>query len=131
MPEYLTTLDVLGLHQEIMRRHGQSSELRDGGEASIESALMRPQWAARYQDADLAQQTALLMLGFAQAYPFVDGNKRVAFAVGTVFMQLNGFIARSARRELAVQLRAALEVTNKELGAQSLADRLRSRLQPL
>jgi death-on-curing protein len=131
MPEYLTTLDVLGLHQEIMRRYGQSSELREGGEASIESSLMRPQWAARYQDADLAQQTALLMLGIAQAHPFVDGNKRVAFAAGTVFMQLNGFIAESARGKFAVQLRAALEASNKELGVQSLANWLRSRLQPL
>src|SRR5438045_5042844 len=113
MTEYLSTLDVIGLHQEIMRRYGQSSELRENGENSIESALMRPQWAARYQNADLAQQAALIILGIAQTHPFVDGNKRAAFASGIVFIQLNGYLANSSKREFSGQIRAALQVANK------------------
>src|SRR5829696_1022839 len=129
MAEYLGTLDVLGLHQEIMSRYGRSSEIRDGGESAIESALARPQWAAHYQNADLAQQTALLMLGIAEAHPFVDGNKRLALAAGTVFIQLNGYLVRSRPREFAQQLRAALLASNKEPAITDFAVWLRSRVQ--
>ena len=131
MTEYLSTLDVIGLHQEIMRRYSQSSALRENGEDAIESALMRPQWAARYQDADLAQQAALIILGLAQAHPFVDGNKRAAFAAGIVFIQLNGFLAKSSMREFSGKIRAALQTANKDLGVQALAEWLRPRLEPL
>ena len=131
MTEYLSALDVIGLHQEIMRRYGQLSELRENGESSIESSLMRPRWAARYQNADLAQQAALIILGIAQTHPFVDGNKRVAFAAGIVFIQLNGYLAKSSKKEFSGQIRAALQAANKDLGVQALAEWLRPRLIPL
>ena len=131
MTEYLSTLDVIGLHQEIMRRYGQSSALRENGEDAIESALMRPQWAARYQDADLAQQAALIILGIAQTHPFVDGNERVAFASGIVFMQLNGYLVKSSKKEFSGQIRAALQSADKDSGVQALAAWLRLRLIPL
>src|SRR5207244_4281435 len=131
MTEYLSALDVIGLHQEIMRRYGQLSELRENGEDAIDSSLMRPQWAARYQDADLAQQAALIILGIAQAHPFVDGNKRAAFAAGIVFLQLNGYLANSSKREFSGQIRAALQTANKDSGVQTLAAWLRPRLEPL
>ena len=131
MTKYLSILDVIGLHQEIMRRYGQSAVLRENGEDAIESSLMRPQWAARYQDADLAQQAALIILGIAQAHPFVDGNKRAAFAAGIVFIQLNGCLATSSKREFSGQIRSALQAANKDSGVQTLAEWLRPRLEPL
>ena len=53
-----------------------------------ESALYRPQ-TGHYRD--VIQEAAALLEGLAINHPFVDGNKRVAFAVTDVFLRLNGY----------------------------------------
>ncbi len=76
--------------------------LRDEG--ALDSALMRPQMAAHYEDADLAAQAALLIAGVAMAHPFVDGNKRTALVCGDVFLQMNGSWLDADDIELAQQV---------------------------
>ena len=106
---YPSLLDVIAMHQEIMVRYNQDSVLRDNGEAALESVIMRPQMAAHYEDADLAKQAALLITGIAQTHPFVDGNKRVAFAAGIVFLQLNGYLVQSRPRGFGERIVAVLK----------------------
>ena len=131
MPEsslrYLGLLDVTAMHQEIMARYNQVSSFRDNGEATLESALMRPQMAAHYESADLAKQTALLIMGIAQAHPFVDGNKRVAFAAGIVFLQLNGYLVKSRPREFGERIVYVL----KGAALDDFAEWIRANLNPL
>lgn len=86
---YLTVLDVIALNNEILRRSGEAP-LPTRDEGGLESALMRPQMASHYDNADLITQAAVLMAGVAHAHAFVDGNKRTALAAGTVFLALNG-----------------------------------------
>lgn len=105
---YLSLLDVLAMHQELMARFGETEHLRSDGEALLEGAMMRPQMAAHYEEADLARQTALLIMGIAQAHPFGDGNKRIGFATGIVFLQLNGYLVKSRPREFGERIVAAL-----------------------
>lgn len=129
---YPSVSDIMALHTEIMRLYNQTSLLRDKGEAGIESAIMRPQMAEYYESADLAKQAALLILGIAQAHPFVDGNKRAALAAGDVMIQLNGYTVHSESEEFGKQIVAAL--TNNDEGAHALegfTDWLRSKMQPL
>jgi hypothetical protein len=58
--EYLGVGNVLALHEAIMRDTGQAPALlRDIG--LLESAVMRPQMAAHYEDADLVTQAAYLL----------------------------------------------------------------------
>jgi len=79
---------VVALHETVMRRMGWSpAPLRDEG--ALASAIMRPQMAAHYEDADLVRQAALLAIGISQAQAFIDGNKRTAFAVLKLFLNLN------------------------------------------
>ncbi|MEZ5367395.1 MAG: type II toxin-antitoxin system death-on-curing family toxin [Bryobacterales bacterium] len=59
--------------------------LRDIG--ALESALYRPQ-TGYYND--LIEQAAALWESLAQNHPFVDGNKRVAFAATYTFLAING-----------------------------------------
>ena len=102
---YLTTLDVEALHVFVMERTGaRPAPLRD--RARLESALMRPQAAAFYRDADLVEQAALLAVGIAQAQAFVDGNKRTAFLAADVFLRLNGWRFAGDPVEMARQLEA-------------------------
>ena len=92
MTEYVTTADALFFHQQLIERYGGAQGIRDVG--ALESALHRPQTG--YYDT-LIHEAAALLESLVQNHPFVDGNKRVAFAVVDVFLQINGFaIAGSA-----------------------------------
>jgi death-on-curing protein len=128
---YPALLDLLAMHQEIMARYGQPSEIRNDGEALLESAMMRPRMAAHYEGADLSKQAVLLILGIAQAHPFVDGNKRAAFAAGIVLLQLNGFLVSSGPREFGERIVKALTRSDRAGVADALADWIRERLRPL
>lgn len=100
MVRYLTVAEVIELHDRIMERTGHRPEpLRDEG--LLESALMRAQTAAYYEEADLIRQAALMAIGISQNQPFVDGNKRAAFVVFDVFLRVNGLVYTGDPLELA------------------------------
>ena len=56
--------------------------MRDPG--ALEAALFRPH-------DDIIQEAAALMESLAINHPFVDGNKRIAFAAVDVFLRISGF----------------------------------------
>ncbi len=72
---YLTVADVLGMHTVLMQRYGGALGVRDPG--MLEAALFRPQ-TGYYED--ILAEAAALMESLAINHPFVDGNKRIAFA---------------------------------------------------
>jgi death-on-curing protein len=86
MTEYVTTADALFFHQLLIERYGGPGGLRDAG--ALESALHRPQTG--YYDT-LIHEAAALLESLIQNHPFIDGNKRVAFAVTDVFLRINGY----------------------------------------
>jgi death-on-curing protein len=86
MTEYVTTADALFFHQLLIERYGGAAGLRDAG--ALESALHRPQTG--YYDT-LIHEAAALLESLIQNHPFIDGNKRVAFAVTDVFLRINGY----------------------------------------
>ena len=59
--------------------------MRDHG--ILEAALYRPQ-TGYY--ADLIEEAAALWESLAQNHPFIDGNKRTAFAATYTFLAING-----------------------------------------
>lgn len=85
---YLTLAEVIGLHERLMREYRQDSVLMDEGK--LESAVLRPQHAAYYEEAVLVRQGALLLAGIAQAHAFKDGNKRLALLACATFLRVNG-----------------------------------------
>jgi len=84
--DYLTVADVLGMHTVLMQRYGGPLGVRDPG--ALEAALFRPQTG--YYD-DIVAEAAALMESLAINHPFVDGNKRIAFAAADVFLRINGW----------------------------------------
>ena len=83
---YLTLNEVLEIHRILINRYGGASGIRDLN--GLESALYRPQ-TGYY--ADTIAEAAALMESIVINHPFIDGNKRVAFAVTDVFLRINGF----------------------------------------
>lgn len=85
MTDYLTLVEVLAIHDDQIGRYGGSPGIRDPG--LLEAALYRPQ-TGHY--ADLIEEAAALWESLSQNHPFIDGNKRVAFAVTYTFLAING-----------------------------------------
>lgn len=86
MTRYLTPLEVVLMHRVLVERYGGDHGLRDPG--ALEAALFRPQ-SGHY--GDVVAEAAALFESLAINHPFVDGNKRVAFACVDVFLRVNGY----------------------------------------
>jgi death-on-curing protein len=84
--EYIATADALFFHRQLIEQYGGAAGVRDVG--ALESALHRPQTG--YYDS-IVHEAAALLESLIQNHPFVDGNKRVAFAVTDVFLRINGY----------------------------------------
>jgi death-on-curing protein len=84
--EYLSIVEVLAMHEDQIARYGGAAGLRDPGQ--LEAALFRPQ-TGYY--ADLIEEAAALWESLSQNHPFIDGNKRTAFAATYTFLALNGW----------------------------------------
>ena len=97
--DYLTVADVLGMHTVLMKRFGGATGVRDPG--ALEAALFRPQTG--YYD-DIVAQAAALLESLAINHPFVDGNKRVAFAAADVFLRINGWRLNRAPSQIHAQM---------------------------
>jgi death on curing protein len=87
MTEYLAVVEVLAIHDDQIARYGGGDGGRDFG--LLESALFRPQ-TGYYSN--LIDEAAALWESLAQNHPFIDGNKRTAFAVTYTFLAINGRI---------------------------------------
>jgi death-on-curing protein len=85
MTDYLTVVEVLAIHEDQIERYGGAVGVRDRG--LLEAALFRPQ-TGYY--GDLIDEAAALWESLSQNHPFMDGNKRTAFAVTYTFLVING-----------------------------------------
>jgi death on curing protein len=85
MSEFLTLAEVLAIHQDQIDRYGGSDGFRDVGQ--LEAALFRPQ-TGYYADA--LEEAAALWESLGRNHPFIDGNKRTAFAATYTFLAING-----------------------------------------
>ena len=83
--DFPTIEEVVALLDSLIREFGGSMGLRDMG--ALESAILRPQMG--YYDS-LIEEAAALLESLAMNHPFVDGNKRTAFAATEIFLRLNG-----------------------------------------
>jgi death on curing protein len=85
MTDYVTVVEALAIHADQIERYGGSPDLRDQG--LLEAALFRPQ-TGYYPS--LIEEAAALWESLSQNHPFVDGNKRTAFAITYTFLAING-----------------------------------------
>ena len=83
--DYLTVADILGMHAILIEKYGGMAGIRDMG--SLESAAFRPQ-SGYYSD--IVEEACALMESLLINHPFMDGNKRTAFAACSVFLRING-----------------------------------------
>lgn len=86
--EFLDKDVVLAIHDRQLAEHGGLGGIRDEG--LLDSALARPQNRHAYGAEGLEALAAAYAFGIARNHPFLDGNKRTAWAVARTFMAMNG-----------------------------------------
>ncbi len=87
-PIFISREVALDIHHASLERHSGMDGLREPG--LLDSALMQPEAAYYYGQADLATIAAAYAFHIAQNQPFIDGNKRTAMGCALLFLKVNG-----------------------------------------
>ena len=110
---------VLAVHNRQLAEHGGGEGIRDL--SLLDSALHKPKNLYHYSDPKptLAAMAAAYAYGICNNHPFVDGNKRTAFVICQLFLNLNGvelLTSQTEKYETFLQL-AAGDISERELAA--------------
>jgi death-on-curing protein len=99
-PVWIDGRDAVTLHEKLIDTHGGARGLRDAG--LLESALAKPRQQFAYaQKPDLIEMAAAYTAGIVKNHPFVDGNKRVGFLAGILFLEVNGYVFTASEEQSA------------------------------
>ncbi len=90
-PTWVLRDAVVAVQEQLLAAFGGASGIRDAG--LLESALARPEKRFAYERSAVSvfDLAAAYAFGLAKNHPFVDGNKRIAFATAVMFLELNGY----------------------------------------
>ncbi len=124
---WISSKAICMLHEESLALHGGSRGMRD--ESLFESAMMRPQNLANYdENADIAEIAASYCYGLIKNYPFIDGDKRVAFLSVGIFLGINGY---SLKVSPAEAIQAILGLASGDITEAAFAQWVRDHMEAL
>lgn len=113
-PVWLNSRAILYFHGENLLEFGGAAGIRD--ENAIHSALARPRNLFAYGNPDLCGLAAAYTAGLCQNHGFVDGNKRIAFLSGFVFLFRNGYTIVGEQVEVIAAMLSLADHTLDESG---------------
>lgn len=115
---FLTTAQVLFIHDRMVKRFGGSHGIRDMG--LIESAVARPQasFDGQYLYKSVFDKTAALLQSLLKNHAFVDGNKRTALTSAGVFLKKNNYKLINNHKE---EVEFAIRVDNGNLTVEQIS----------
>lgn len=89
MTRYLTLIELLDLHTQVIKQSGGTAGVRDLG--ALESALAQPRMTFGGKDLypTIVDKAAALCFSTVMNHPFIDGNKRTGHAAMEIFLVLN------------------------------------------
>jgi death on curing protein len=105
----------------VLTLHDRQVQVFGGAFGLLESAIAQPSasFGGELLHPAIADQAAAYLYHIAKNHPFIDGNKRTAFAVMETFLELNGYtllLDNEAAYELVIQV-AQGEINKEELTA--------------
>ena len=116
---YLTAQQILNLHEAVIEETGGSHGVRDQGAVLGLEQLPRQTVFGKDAYHTVFLKAAVYCRNIIFGHPFVDGNKRTAVLVSSVFLERNGY-------ELAVPEGSveefALRVISGRLALEEIAD---------
>ena len=113
---FITVSQVRAIHQQQSLMFGGSPGILDEGK--LESAVCRARNLFSYnRKATIYDLAASIGWGIAKNHPFVDGNKRTAFVVMAVFLQINGVMLTATEVDVVTVMLgvAAGEIAENQL----------------
>jgi death-on-curing protein len=119
-PLWLSRTQVEAIHEDLLHEHGGLAGLR--APEGLESALARPINIFLHEKCDLADLAAAYAHGIVKNHPFNDGNKRTAFAVAAVFLDLNGLEITMSEQDATLMV---LKLTDSSITQRKFAEYLR------
>ena len=120
-PVWIRLETVLALHEQLLAEFGGASGIRDL--SLLESALARPRNLLAYGKPSVFNLAARYGFGLIRNHPFVDGNKRIGFAVTVLFLEENGCSFRGTEADATVEtLAIAAGAKTERAFAKWLAD---------
>lgn len=119
-PFWLSKVAILAIHGQLLAEHGGASGLRD--ESLLESALSSPINHFEYSQPDVFMLAATYAYALTSNHPFIDGNKRTAFAAAGIFLELNGYSLRASEPDAVL---AVLALSRGELDAEGFREWLK------
>jgi death on curing protein len=88
-PLWISENIARAIHADQIAQHGGSPGIRD--ENLLSASLARPRHLFVYGEPTLFDLAAAYGYGLVKNHPFIDGNKRTAFAVMATFLEVNGY----------------------------------------
>ena len=120
-PVRIEERDTFLLHQRSLIVHGGAPGILDVG--LLKSTLARPLQHDSYaRDVDIITLAGVYTAGIVQNHPFVDGNKRIGFIAGILFLELNGYRFTASEEDAA---QAVLALAAGEIDEGSFTEFLR------
>lgn len=115
---FLTTYQVLFIHDRAVNRFGGSHGVRDIG--LVESAVARPRatFGGKYLYHSIFDKAAALLQSLLKNHPFVDGNKRTALTSAGVFLKKNGYKLINNHKQ---EVDFAVRVDNRNLTVEQIS----------
>lgn len=126
-PKWISRDTVEVIHETMIDIGGGSRGLRDA--TLLESALARPQNQQAYGERDLFALAASYAEAIARNHPFVDGNKRTAFATADLFLAENGYSLDQAKGQEHAEMMEQLG--QGKISREDAAQHLREHSRPL
>lgn len=128
-PLFLSTDQVVAIHEAILDRHGGLDGVRDPGGLASAVATPRATFGGEFLYDGLASMAAAYAFHIAEAQAFLDGNKRTGVAAALVFLELNG-VPLPAERAEPVLYRAMIDLAGRAITKEIFADLLRLLARP-
>ena len=120
-PLWISEEVVHAIHQDQIHQHGGSLGIRD--ENLLSASLARPKHFLAYGKPKIFDLAAAYAYGLAKNHPFIDGNKRTAFAVMATFLLVNGYLLEVPEKEVVqIMERLATDQETQESLAQWLRE---------
>ncbi|MEO7019545.1 MAG: type II toxin-antitoxin system death-on-curing family toxin [Ktedonobacteraceae bacterium] len=110
---------VMKIHDDVIDQFGGASGLRDA--PLLDSALHMPstQFGGEFLHTTIYEMAAAYGFHICKNHPFLDGNKRTAYAVMFLFLSLNGldFAVNDQEHYIVMMAVANSEMTKQQLAA--------------
>ncbi|MBW4424239.1 MAG: type II toxin-antitoxin system death-on-curing family toxin [Nostoc desertorum CM1-VF14] len=125
---YLTVVEVLNLHRQVIEESGGALGIRNLG--SLEPAVAQPKMTFGGKDLypTIIEKASALGFSLIKNHPFFDGNKRTSHAAMETFLVLNGMEIDALIQE---QERVVLLLAAGDLGREEFTEWLRLNLRTI